>query len=96
MSPTVLEGAIRSGCTHLVVDLLLGEEERQQLATCARLVAAVRHMRRPDAWAGLPAPPAMVVSDGRCRTQLLNAVYTQQCRAIRGRACPGSKAVSTH
>ena len=62
VSPTVLEGAIRCGCTHVVVDVLLSCEERRQLATAQRLAAAVQHIRRPDVWRGRPASPAIVVS----------------------------------
>ncbi|PRW32487.1 squamosa promoter-binding 8 [Chlorella sorokiniana] len=60
VSPTVLEGAIRCGCTHLIVDLLLTREEASQVAAAPRLAAAVHHLRRPDQWARLGAPPAMV------------------------------------
>lgn len=62
VSPTVLEGAIRCGCTHVVVDVLLSSEEQHRLATAPRLAAAVQHMRRPDSWRSRPAPPAIVVS----------------------------------
>ena len=62
VSPTVLEGAIRCGCTHLIVDVLLSEDERQQLATAPRLVAAVQHMRSPGSWRTPSGAPAMVVS----------------------------------
>lgn len=62
MSPTVLEGAIRCGCTHLIVDALLTGEEASQVAAAPRLAAAVRHLRRPDLWPRIGAPPAMVVS----------------------------------
>ena len=62
VSPTVLEGAIRCGCTHLIVDVLLSLEERQQLATAARVVSAVQHLRRADSWRSRETPPAIVVS----------------------------------
>lgn len=60
VSPTVLEGAIRCGCTHLIVDLLLTGEEASQVAAAPRLAAAVRHLRQPDHWPRLGAPPAIV------------------------------------
>jgi hypothetical protein len=62
VSPTVLEGAIRCGCTHLIVDVLLSREERKQLATVPRVVSAVQHLRRADSWRWREAPPAIVVS----------------------------------
>ncbi len=64
MSPTVLEGAIRCGCTHLIVDLLLTRDEASQVSAAPHLAAAVRHLRRPDHWARFGASPAIVVSAG--------------------------------
>lgn len=100
MSPTVLEGAIRCGCTHLIVDLLLTAEEASQVAAAPRLAAAVRHLRQPDHWPRLGAPPAIVVRQrsreavavaaqmsSDARAQML--ICSSPVRSLAGRtACP--------
>ena len=63
VAPTILEGAVRSGCTHLIIDLLLSNEEQQRLlASASELAAALDYLGRPSCWPALPAPPACVVS----------------------------------
>ena len=64
MSPTVLEGAIRCGCTHLIVDALLTVDEQRQASSAPRLAAAVQHLRQLGTWRGVAAPPAIVAQLG--------------------------------
>ena len=62
VTPTVLMGAVRAGCTHLILDVMLTQAELQQLASPERVAAAVQHLRRPACWPGRAAPPDCLVS----------------------------------
>ena len=55
-------GAVRAGCTHLILDVMLTQAELQQLASPERVAAAVQHLRRPACWPGRAAPPDCLVS----------------------------------
>ena len=67
----MLEGAVRNGCTHLIIDLLLSDEERQRLLACgASLAEAVHSLGRPSVWHDLPSSPPCVVSTSHCRHNL--------------------------
>ena len=61
MTPSVLEGAIRSGCTHLILDVLLNRSELQRLLAPERVAAAVQHLRRRACWPSRPSPPNCLV-----------------------------------
>ena len=61
MTPSVLEGAIRSGCTHLILDVLLTRSELQRLLAPERVAAAVQHLRRRACWPSRPSPPNCLV-----------------------------------
>ena len=62
MAPTVLIGAIRAGCTHLILDALVSSEEQQRLAKAERFAAAVQHLCRPACWPDQAVPPDCLVS----------------------------------
>ena len=62
MAPTVLMGAIHVGCTHLILDALVTDQEQQRLAEAERFAAAVQHLCRPDCWPGRAVPPDCLVS----------------------------------